>query len=117
MGGLVALLRDKPKLEASQQVEVLEAGKNSTARLVLHIVSNGRRPLTLFTAGFTGRWERQGRWPRRRSVPVSRNIEAIGEELPKRLDPGDIVTFSLDLVGPTRIYKPDATPQGFAMDT
>ena len=117
LGGLVSLLRDRPKLEASQQIDVVHAGKDSTARLVLHVVNNGRQPVSMFTAGFAMRTERQGPWPRRRLVPLSINAEAEGPDVPMRLAPGEAITITLDLIGPKRIYMPDCVPQGFAADT
>jgi hypothetical protein len=117
VGGSIALLRDKPILEASQRVEVSKAGSRSTMRLVLHVVNNGRQPLSVFDAGFATQWDRQTRWFRQHLIPVSRHTASQGPDFPMRLTPGESVTITLDLVGSARIYKPGTTPQGFAMDT
>jgi hypothetical protein len=116
-GGILALLRDRPKLEASQRIDVTPAGEGFTARLVLHVVNNGRQPVALFEAGFSSKWKTEGRWPRRHRVPTSRITLADGPELPVRLDPGEPVTITLDLVRPRYTYLLDDAPNGFAMDT
>src|SRR5688572_27714183 len=39
-GGLTALLRDRPRLAAHQEVVYRNAGEDSSAKMVLHIVNN-----------------------------------------------------------------------------
>lgn len=116
--GLVALLRDRPLLEAHQDFDI--SRQDSTVRLVVYVVNNGRQPATVFRAGF-GTGSTRSRKPPWRVVRVS----AIGSvlattqipELPARLEPGGVLRMTLDLISPGKLYKPDKLPRGFVMDT
>lgn len=115
-GSLVVLFRDKPRLVASQEFEISRAGKDSTVRIVLHIVNNGRQPVTVFRAGF-GTRSRRSRMPPWRVTNVSALRDTQGPTLPQRLEAGEPMRLTLDLIRPNQIYKPDSIPRGFAMDT
>lgn len=116
-GGVVALLRDRPQLAAHQEIEYSAAAQNSYAKMTLHVVNNGRQPVTVFQAGFSTQWELEGRWPRRRRVSRSRITAVEGPKGPLRLGPGEPMTITLDLIRPNYAYLPDEPPQGFATDT
>jgi hypothetical protein len=116
-GGIFALLRDRPRIAAHQEIEYQKAGENSYAKMILHVVNNGRQPVTVFQAGFSTHWETERRWLRRQKVARSRLAEARGPEFPLRLEPGEPITITLDLIRPNYAYMPDEPPQGFATDT
>ena len=117
-GGIFALWRDRPQLAAHQEVEYQSAGENSYAKMILYIVNNGRQPVTVFRAGFATRWETERRWLRRKQkVSRSRLTDVQGPEFPLRLEPGEPITITLDLIRPGYAYVPDDPPQGFATDT
>lgn len=115
-GGIIALLRDRPQIAAHQEIDSRKAGDDSYAKMVLHVVNNGRQPATVFQAGFATRTRKEGRWPRRDQV-VSMLTEVDGPELPKRLAPGELVTLTFDLIRPNYAFVTDDPPQGFAWDT
>lgn len=47
----------------------------------------------------------------------SRIADVRGPEFPARLDAGESLTVTLDLIKPSYAYIPDEPPQGFATDT
>lgn len=117
VGGIVALLRDAPRLAAHQEIEYQKAGDDSYVKMILHVVNNGRQPVTVFQAGFSTRWETERRWLRRQRVARSRLADVEGPEFPLRLEPGQPITIKLDLIRRNYAYMPDEPPQGFATDT
>lgn len=113
-GGIFALLRDRPRITATQEIEIPHSAEDGwdNAELVLVVVNTGRQPVTLLDAGFGLGFSEAGRWPRRHETAEVVIGEATGPDLPMRLEPGAPATWRLAVGSVMATTGPVA--QGFA---
>jgi hypothetical protein len=113
-GGVVTLIRDRPRMTVTQEIEVPAApgGGWGEAQLKLLAINDGRQPVTIIDAGFGLAFEHTGRWPHRRRKAVIAHGDVTGPELPIRLEPGAPATWQLG-VSAVKV-EADSIPQGFA---
>lgn len=112
------MIRDRPRLVASQHVEVTPAPVETErkAQMVLLVVNEGRQPVTVRDAGFGVDFTKHGRWPFRRRGPfgVLRGTQdQVG--FPLRLEAGAPLELRLDVKDVT--VNPKMVPQGFVEDS
>lgn len=119
LGGVVALVRDRPKLVARQHVEVKPGPTEAETRaqLVLLIVNEGRQPVTVRSAGFGVDPSRSRLPPFRRRGPFAVFAGTRDQAtLPMRLEAGTPLELRLDVKAVGKV-NPRKLPRGFAEDS
>jgi len=92
LGGLVAFLNylgDRARVSVQAHQVSRGAGEGRTVELVVHVINQGRQPVTVVNAGLAEMLRRHGRWPRKELAPLSIAYSAR-ERLPTTLGPGEV---------------------------
>ena len=114
VGGIVALLRDRPRLVASQHIEVTpgQVEAERKGQLVLLVINEGRQPVTVRGAGFGLDFSvKTGRWPFRQRAPFAIHAETRDQaKFPLRLDAGAPLELRIDAKAVT--INPELIPRG-----